>query len=151
MRKSEPLFRVRGVVDNGKLRILSRKAFEQWIGSIQGPKQIIVEFREVESSRSKKQNNLWEALVRRYAIQYGETFEDARTLFKLRHGVAIPINHDFSPATAKDRPGIFVLHGGEYYYLVSTADYSPEEMNFLIEGTIRDCIEAGVPTEDYLI
>ena len=47
------------------------------------------------------------------------------------------------------RPGsFFEFHNDLHlYFIISTNDYTQTEMNQLIEGTIADCVDAGLSEE----
>lgn len=97
--------------------------------------------------RTDRAVNLFHALRDRYAAQCGIDRVKAKIDFKLAHGPRLPIQHNFSC----DRPGQVVeLPNGEFMFLVSLNAYTLEEMHTLIQGTIRECIDAQVDIEDLI-
>lgn len=142
------LFQTKAIITGGRMEMVNRSTLQEFISKIQGPMEVFVVIREVDKARSRNANNLWHSIVQRLAQATGLSFDETRTFLKIRHGVSYPYNQSFSPAIVAERPGAFVQYGGEYLYLVSTANYTKKEFTVLIEGTLRDCAEENVFTGD---
>ncbi len=100
-----------------------------------------------ESGRSENASRYFHKLRDRYAGAMGYTREYAKAELKHDWGVWLQYDEDFGvPKWA----GKFVEIYGVIVFMKSTAEYTTKEMNLLIEGTIKSCIENSIDIEDLI-
>lgn len=144
------LYKTKAVIFDGQLKLANPEHYKAWVRAQSGPLEVFVIIKKAEKKRSNQANALWESLVHRLSDATGEAFDELRTKLKLMYGVSFVFNEHFSPDIVRYLQGQFVPWNGEYVYLVSTACYNKEQFKNLIEGTIKECAELGVYTEDML-
>jgi len=96
-------------------------------------------------TRTEKTIRLFNRLKDVFAQAQGYDREYARHLLKIRNGVREPLDH--SNLHPMERHGQMIEFDNRLWFVVSTNEYTQEEANRLVEGTITDCIEAGLSQE----
>ncbi len=100
-----------------------------------------------ESGRSENASRYFHKLRDRYAGAMGYTRANAKVELKYNWGDSIRYDDAFDPPPW---PGEFVELYGCFVFLKSTAAYTTKEMNLLIEGTVKSCIENSIDIEDLI-
>ena len=136
-----------GTIHNGKMHINEKDTFEQFKDRSE-PFNVSIHIQPVELYRSELSIGLFNALNDIYAKVQGIDKPYSRNMFKARHEMAFDVLEEGVDGLPK-RPGSFFEfhHDLHLYFIVSTNDYSQAEMNSLIEGTINDCVDAGLSEE----
>ncbi|KKM74865.1 hypothetical protein LCGC14_1396030 [marine sediment metagenome] len=100
-----------------------------------------------ESGRSENASRYFHKLRDRYAGAMGYTREYAKAELKHDWGVWLQYDEDFeTPKWAGKFVEIFTV----IVFMKSTAEYTMKEMNLLIEGTIKSCIDNSIDIEDLI-
>jgi hypothetical protein len=129
-------------VADGKLALdpNDRALMSSWAHSVPPGKIVEISLKVSVPKKSNAQLRLFHAQVRDYAKASGHSFEAARLELKHMYGVHFDYGVEFVPV---ERPGAFACMYGEWEYQVSLADYSTEELSYLIDGTFTALAEVG--------
>ncbi len=100
-----------------------------------------------ESGRSENASRYFHKLRDRYAGAMGYTREYAKAELKYQWGEWLGYTKNFEvPKWA----GKFVEMYCTVLFMKSTAEYTTKEMNLLIEGTVKSCIENSIDIDDLI-
>ncbi len=100
-----------------------------------------------ESGRSENASRYFHKLRDRYAGAMGYTRANGKAELKYAWGVWVYYDKDFE---IQKWAGKFVEIYGAIVFMKSTAEYTTKEMNLLIEGTIKSCIDNSIDIEDLI-
>ena len=127
-------------VEGNKLKVDDRDivAFDRWKQKLDDGTEITANFTQRREDASERARNYFHVLRGRYAAAMGYDKEYAKNELMLRFGVWE------EPRVATEWSGHLIDMYGQLVFRKSLNDYTKEELNELIEGTIMACIENGV-------
>jgi len=137
-----------GTIDNGKIHINEIEEWAKYKQQFTEPFHFALFMQPIEEYRSERSTNLFNALIDVFCKTQGLDKSYYRDLFKVRHGVTHSIT-ERGVDSLPNRQGKFLelAETFELHWIVSTNAYTQTEMNQLIDGTINDCVEAGLSEE----
>ncbi len=104
-----------------------------------------------ESSRSENAGRYFHKLRDRYAGALGYTREYGKAELKYKWGEWLGYDPEYTMDFEVPKwAGKFVEIYHTIVFMKSTTEYTTKEMNLLIEGTVKSCIENSIGIEDLI-
>ncbi len=137
-------------ITKGQIEILDKDSLDTFKKSRRDGDRLRYIFETWQDKRSEEAHRYFHAL--RDAYSAVQLLVKPYTKIELKYfwGVYVQYNDDFTPPSWSGRFAEYPAGGAWIYFFKSILVYTVKEMNLIIEGTIKSCIDVGADIEELI-
>ncbi len=137
-------------ITKGQIEILDKDSLDTFKKSRREGDRLRYIFETWQDKRSEEAHRYFHALRDAYSAVQLFAKPYAKIELKYFWGVYVQYNDDFTPPPWSGRFAEYPAGGAWIYFFKSILVYTVKEMNLIIEGTIKSCIDVGADIEELI-
>ena len=137
-------------ITKGQIEILDKGSLDTFKKSRRDGDRLRFTFETWQDKRSEEAHRYFHALRDAYSAIQLIVKPYAKIELKYLWGVYVQYNDDFIPPIWSGRFAEYPAGGAWIYFFKSILVYTVKEMNLIIEGTIKSCIDVGADIEELI-
>ena len=137
-------------ITKGQIEILDKDSLDIFKKSRRDGDRLRYIFETWQDKRSEEAHRYFHALRDAYSAIQLIAKPYAKIELKYLWGVYVQYNDDFIPPIWSGRFAEYPAGGAWIYFFKSILVYTVKEMNLIIEGTIKSCIDVGADIEELM-